>query len=164
MPDMQTQAQLHVVASVRLNSPGKVSIFQKEIGSRRPALASFGQARALNTVCWPSGFGRMVGVARMPAGKYSGQGGQIMSACTHLSHIHKVTPHTKGCEECLKMGDTWVHLRLCMECGHVGCCDSSKNKHATKHFHRTKHPIMRSLEPGENWGWCFVDEVELDFS
>ncbi len=87
-----------------------------------------------------------------------------MSACTHLNHIHKVTPHTKGCEECLKMGDTWVHLRLCMECGHVGCCDSSKNKHATKHFHRTKHPIMRSLEPGEDWGWCFVDELELDFS
>jgi len=92
------------------------------------------------------------------------RGGQIMSACTHLSHIHKVTPHTKGCEECLKMGDTWVHRRLCMECGHVGCCDSSKNKHATKHFHRAKHPIMRSLEPGENWGWCFVDDLELDFS
>lgn len=86
-----------------------------------------------------------------------------MSACTHLGHIHKVTPHTKGCEECLKTGDTWVHLRLCMECGHVGCCDSSKNKHATKHFHRSKHPVMRSLEPGENWGWCYVDEVELDF-
>jgi hypothetical protein len=91
-------------------------------------------------------------------------GGKNMSACTHSSHIHKVTPHTKGCEECLKMGDTWVHLRLCMECGHVGCCDSSKNKHATKHFHRTKHPIMRSIEPGETWGWCFVDEVELDFA
>ena len=87
-----------------------------------------------------------------------------MASCTHLSHIHKVSPHTQGCEECLKMGDTWVHLRLCMECGHVGCCDSSKNKHATKHFHRSKHPIMRSLEPGETWGWCFVDEVELDFS
>jgi len=86
-----------------------------------------------------------------------------MTGCTHKSHIHKVAPHTQGCEECLKMGDTWVHLRLCMECGHVGCCDSSKNKHATKHFHRTKHPIMRSLEPGENWGWCFIDEVELDF-
>ena len=89
---------------------------------------------------------------------------ETMSECTHTSHIHKVTPHTKGCEECLKMGDTWVHLRLCMECGHVGCCDSSKNKHATKHFHRTKHPIMRSIEPGETWGWCFVDEVELDFA
>ena len=61
-----------------------------------------------------------------------------MASCTHLSHIHKVRPNTNGCEECLKMGDTWVHLRLCMECGHVGCCDSSKNKHATKHFHRAE--------------------------
>jgi uncharacterized UBP type Zn finger protein len=66
------------------------------------------------------------------------------------------------CEECLKMGDSWVHLRLCRECGHVGCCDSSKNKHATKHFHASKHPIMQSIEPGENWMWCFVDQVELE--
>ena len=68
-----------------------------------------------------------------------------MSAiCSHISHIKNVHPHTKGCEECLKMGDSWVHLRLCRECGHVGCCDSSKNKHATKHFHASKHPIMQS--------------------
>jgi uncharacterized UBP type Zn finger protein len=87
-----------------------------------------------------------------------------VQSCKHLNQIKPVTPHTKGCEECLKMGDTWVHLRLCLECGHVGCCDSSKNKHATKHFHRTKHPIMKSLEPGETWGWCYVDEAELDFS
>ena len=63
------------------------------------------------------------------------------------------------------MGDTWVHLRLCLSCGHVGCCDSSKNKHATKHFHGTKHPLVRSIEPGETWVWCYVDEVmpgELD--
>ena len=86
-----------------------------------------------------------------------------MAECKHLNHIHKVTPQTNGCEECLKMGDTWVHLRLCMECGHVGCCDSSKNKHATKHFHKTTHPIMKSIEPGESWGWCYVDEVELAF-
>lgn len=60
------------------------------------------------------------------------------------------------------MGDTWVHLRLCESCGHVGCCDSSKNRHATKHFHKTKHPIMRSIEPGEDWGWCYVDEVMIE--
>jgi len=82
--------------------------------------------------------------------------------CSHLSHIKKVKPHTQGCEECLKMGDTWVHLRLCRECGHVGCCDSSKNKHATKHFHTSKHPIMQSIEPGEDWMWCFVDELILE--
>jgi len=87
-----------------------------------------------------------------------------MSECTHLDQIQDVKPHTNGCEECLKTGDTWVHLRLCMICGHVGCCDSSKNKHATKHFHKTNHPIMRSIEPGEDWGWCFIDEVELDFA
>ena len=86
-----------------------------------------------------------------------------MISCMHLDHIRRVTPRIpEGCEECLKMGEVWVHLRLCLECGHVGCCDSSKNKHARKHFHRTDHPIVRSVEPGENWGWCYVDEVELD--
>jgi uncharacterized UBP type Zn finger protein len=84
--------------------------------------------------------------------------------CTHLNQIRKVKPSANGCEECLKIGSTWVHLRMCLECGHVGCCDSSPNKHATKHFHKTKHPIMRSVEPGESWGWCYIDEVELDFS
>jgi uncharacterized UBP type Zn finger protein len=82
--------------------------------------------------------------------------------CTHLGEIRKVKPHTVGCEECLKIGQQWVHLRLCLECGHVGCCDSSIGKHATKHFHATKHAIMQSHEPGESWGWCFIDEVMLD--
>lgn len=83
--------------------------------------------------------------------------------CTHVDEIEDVTPKTDGCEECLKMGGHWVHLRLCLTCGHVGCCDSSPGKHATKHYHATKHPIMQSLEAGENWGWCFVDEVTLEF-
>jgi uncharacterized UBP type Zn finger protein len=82
------------------------------------------------------------------------------AACTHLDHIHQVEPNTPdGCEECLKTGSEWVHLRECLECGHVGCCDSSPNKHATKHFHATAHPIMKSYEPGENWKFCFVDEL-----
>jgi hypothetical protein len=89
-------------------------------------------------------------------------GSKDMPVCEHIDQVKDVKPHSKGCEECLKMGDTWVHLRLCMSCGHVGCCDSSKNKHATKHFHKTKHPIIKSLEPGEDWGWCFVDEIELE--
>jgi CPA2 family monovalent cation:H+ antiporter-2 len=80
--------------------------------------------------------------------------------CEHVAGINRqVRPHSRGCEECLAIGDTWVHLRLCMECGHVGCCDDSKNRHATKHFKGTKHPIVRSVEPGEAWGWCFVDEL-----
>ncbi|MCC6391155.1 MAG: UBP-type zinc finger domain-containing protein [Bryobacterales bacterium] len=79
--------------------------------------------------------------------------------CTHLDQIK--TEHTSktACEECLQMGDTWVHLRLCLTCGHVGCCDSSKNKHATKHFHATKHPLVRSIEPGEAWVWCYIDNM-----
>jgi uncharacterized UBP type Zn finger protein len=87
-----------------------------------------------------------------------------MTICTHLNQIRDVTPRTpNGCEECLKIGQSWVHLRLCMECGHVGCCDSSTGKHATKHFlSHHNHPIMRSFEPGETWGWCYIDEVELE--
>ena len=84
--------------------------------------------------------------------------------CTHIASIAAVTPSALGCEECLKSGSPWVHLRLCRECGHVGCCDSSKNKHATKHFLSSKHPIMKSFERGEDWGWCYIDEVELDFA
>jgi uncharacterized UBP type Zn finger protein len=84
--------------------------------------------------------------------------------CTHMNQIKVRSTKIHVCEECVKMGDTWVHLRMCMICGNVGCCDDSKNKHATKHFHATKHPIMRSIQPGEDWGWCYVDEVELDFA
>ena len=80
-------------------------------------------------------------------------------ACKHLSSIKVRHTDTKVCEDCLKLGDGWVHLRLCMSCGYVGCCDSSKNKHATKHFHGTKHPLIRSIEPGEAWIWCYVDEI-----
>jgi uncharacterized UBP type Zn finger protein len=79
--------------------------------------------------------------------------------CRHLTAIRPVAARTSGCEECLKTGDAWLHLRLCIQCGHVGCCDSSKNKHATKHFHATQHPIIASLERGEHWMWCYVDEI-----
>jgi uncharacterized UBP type Zn finger protein len=79
--------------------------------------------------------------------------------CTHLDTIRAVTPSSDGCQACLETGDTWVHLRLCEHCGHSGCCDSSKNKHATKHFHATQHPIVASREPGEDWKFCYVDDV-----
>lgn len=82
--------------------------------------------------------------------------------CTHLNQVHHVIPSAQGCEDCLKIGDTWVHLRLCLSCGHVGCCDSSKNKHATKHFHTSHHPIIQSFEPGEHWRWCYPDELMMD--
>jgi uncharacterized UBP type Zn finger protein len=87
-----------------------------------------------------------------------------MQSCTHLDQIKNVKPHTRGCEECLKMGDRWVHLRLCLTCGHVGCCDSSPARHATGHWHAAGHPIVRSFEPGEEWFYCYLDDeaFELD--
>jgi uncharacterized UBP type Zn finger protein len=84
--------------------------------------------------------------------------------CPHLDLVHPVAPLSTGCEECLKRGDTWVHLRSCLSCGRVGCCDQSKNRHATRHYHDTAHPLIRSLEPGEDWIWCYVDEVAFDVS
>ena len=80
--------------------------------------------------------------------------------CSHLDQVRVLHPTKHVCEDCVKTGDSWVHLRLCLECGHVGCCDSSKNKHATKHFHETKHPLVRSIEPGETWVWCYVDDTD----
>jgi uncharacterized UBP type Zn finger protein len=80
--------------------------------------------------------------------------------CTHTNQINEdVTPSAQGCEECLKNGDRWVHLRECLTCGHVGCCDQSQNKHATQHFNSTGHPIVRSFEPGEDWRWCYKDQM-----
>lgn len=87
-----------------------------------------------------------------------------MAQCKHFAELDKdlgsaKQAHARGCEECVKLGQHWVHLRQCLDCGHVGCCDSSIGKHATGHFHGTKHPVMRSVEPGDGWGWCYVDEL-----
>jgi uncharacterized UBP type Zn finger protein len=83
--------------------------------------------------------------------------------CTHASSIDPdVRPSADGCEDCLAIGSWWVHLRMCMTCGHVGCCDSSPNRHASKHARTSGHPIIRSIEPGEDWLWCYVDEVVLE--
>jgi uncharacterized UBP type Zn finger protein len=79
--------------------------------------------------------------------------------CEHLQSDEDAPARTAGCEECLASGASWVSLRRCLRCGHVGCCDSSKNKHATKHFHRSKHPVIQSFEAGEHWKWCYVDEA-----
>jgi uncharacterized UBP type Zn finger protein len=89
----------------------------------------------------------------------------MAAACTHLDRIRVTQTDTDVCPECVRAGDVWVHLRMCLECGHVGCCDSSKNRHATRHFQATQHPLVRSLEPGERWVWCYADELvpgELD--
>jgi uncharacterized UBP type Zn finger protein len=81
-----------------------------------------------------------------------------MQYCEHVNQIADVTPSADGCEDCLKIGGRWVHLRLCESCGHVGCCDSSPNKHATKHYDATQHPIVKSFEPREEWGYCYPDD------
>jgi uncharacterized UBP type Zn finger protein len=85
----------------------------------------------------------------------------MSSSCTHLDTIARMEPEGEvlGCEECLEAGTRWVHLRMCQACGHIGCCDNSPGKHATAHFHETGHPIIRSVERGEEWSWCYVDEV-----
>jgi len=86
----------------------------------------------------------------------------MSSSCSHLDQIKDVEPRTPdGCEECLASGDSWVHLRLCLSCGHVGCCDSSPNRHASGHHARVHHPIVRSFEPGEDWRWCYADRTEV---
>ncbi len=86
-----------------------------------------------------------------------------MPSCSHLDQINPdVEPSADGCEDCLKIGGSWVHLRMCLICGHVGCCDSSPNRHATKHFHQSGHPLIRSAEPGEDWLWCYVDQITME--
>ena len=84
--------------------------------------------------------------------------------CSHLDQIRDVMPRTDGCEECLKSGGRWVHLRLCLTCGHVGCCDSSPGRHATGHHHTAGHAIIRSYEPGEDWYWCYLDGVAFELA
>ncbi len=86
----------------------------------------------------------------------------MADTCTHLDQVESVTPSGTGCVECLKTGQRWVHLRLCMTCGHVGCCDNSPGKHATAHFHEVGHPIIRSFEPHEDWWWCYIDELAFE--
>jgi hypothetical protein len=85
-----------------------------------------------------------------------------MPPCVHVNQVREVTPAADGCQDCLAAGSSWVHLRLCMTCGHVGCCDSSPNRHARLHSHAIGHPIVQSFEPGEDWWWCFVDEVAFE--
>lgn len=88
----------------------------------------------------------------------------MANRCLHRNMIRDVAPSAGGCEECLRMGSWWVHLRMCLTCGHVGCCDSSPNRHATAHFHETVHPIIRSLEPGDDWAYCYADDLVMDAS
>ncbi|TPK75293.1 UBP-type zinc finger domain-containing protein [Mesorhizobium sp. B2-4-17] len=84
-----------------------------------------------------------------------------MTACNHVNMIRDVVPSARGCEECLKMGSPWVHLRLCRICGHVGCCDDSPLRHARAHFEQSGHPVIEGYDPPEGWGWCYIDQEEV---
>jgi hypothetical protein len=86
----------------------------------------------------------------------------MADVCAHLDQVRVTSASADGCQECLDVGDTWDHLRLCVVCGRVACCDDSKNQHATKHYQASGHQLMRSYEPGEDWWWCFVDEVAFE--
>jgi hypothetical protein len=89
-------------------------------------------------------------------------GRPTQATCSHLGLAQDVTPSTlDGCEDCLREGSTWVHLRMCLQCGHVGCCDNSPRRHATAHWHATGHTLIRSFEPDEDWGWCYDDQLLL---
>ena len=88
-----------------------------------------------------------------------------MADCAHLDTIHyEASPSADGCEDCLRIGGSWVHLRMCQECGHVGCCESSPNKHARAHSSAAQHPIVRSFEPGEDWFYCYPDEYGFEIA
>ena len=119
---------------------------------------------------WVAVLGAMLGVvAALAAGllieatpaRAPAAGQAALVSCAHVELVLDVGPRTQGCEECLRLGERWVHLRLCLTCGHVGCCDSSRRRHATAHFWATRHPIVRSLEPGETWRWCYVDDISV---
>jgi uncharacterized UBP type Zn finger protein len=86
----------------------------------------------------------------------------VSDICGHVDVLTAVAPSDDGCHECLQVGGRWVHLRMCRSCGHVGCCDSSPGRHATSHFATTHHPLVQSFEPGEEWLWCYADEVAFE--
>jgi uncharacterized UBP type Zn finger protein len=85
-----------------------------------------------------------------------------MASCPHFDQIRDIAPSAKGCEDCLRVGGTWNELRVCLTCGHVGCCDDSAHRHATEHFQQTGHPLIRSFDAGEHWGWCYADKLYFD--
>lgn len=93
----------------------------------------------------------------------AGPGDVTAVPCSHLDQVMvtELPESVDGCEDCLKIGAQWLHLRICLDCGHIGCCDDSPNRHATRHATKTSHPLIRSLEPGEEWSWCYPDQVGL---
>jgi EmrB/QacA subfamily drug resistance transporter len=153
-------AEGHNLADVALPESldgGQRAVLELAVGEA--FVDSFRWVALIGAACALTGAAAVLLLIGTAAASETSEGDASMPTCTHLDQIADVQPHTRGCEECLRSGDSWVHLRLCLSCGHVGCCDSSKNRHATKHFWAQRHPIVRSLEPGEDWRWCYVDEA-----
>jgi len=120
---------------------------------------SFRWVALISAACALTGGLSILTIGRAVAADDADQRDSATASCLHTDQIIDITPRTRGCEECLRSGHSWVHLRVCLSCGHVGCCDASKNRHATAHFWATQHPIARSFEPGEDWRWCYIDEI-----
>src|SRR5262249_23696605 len=120
---------------------------------------SFGWVALISAACALSGAVGILALRSTVSADDAQERTSATASCAHLDSISDVAPRTRGCEECLRSGDSWVPLRVCLCCGHVGCCDSSKNRHATAHFWASRHPIVQSFEPGEDWRWCYIDEA-----
>jgi EmrB/QacA subfamily drug resistance transporter len=153
-------AERHTLADTAL--PASVHGSERALLERIVGEAFVDSFRWVALISAASAFGGAVGVLVMVnrIGAADTSAAEItVATCAHLDQIVDVSPQARGCEECLRSGDSWVHLRLCLSCGHVGCCDSSKNHHASAHFWASRHPIVQSLEPGEDWRWCYVDEI-----
>ena len=143
--------------------PAEAVVAEREAVTRavgRAFAAAFGRVCVLSALLAIAG--ALVAALTVPARAESPAAGvDLVPDCGHLGVMVDATPRTPGCEECTRLGQDWVHLRVCLSCGHVGCCDSSRNRHATAHFYTTAHPVVASLEPGEGWRWCYVDETAL---
>jgi len=145
-------------AGQRIAVTADISVLADDVASGMPMRSSI--RRSIGTAPWRSAMRAsprslslpLVSAKRAPHDRNG-------MADPHLKAIRPVTPSAPGCEDCLMIGSVWVHLRLCLTCGHVGCCDSSPNRHARKHFHASAHPIIQSFEPGEDWRWCYVHEA-----
>jgi heterodisulfide reductase subunit A-like polyferredoxin len=142
------------------NLPGVFAIGDVRAGSVKRVAAAVGEGAQV--VAELHAF--LAGARRQSQAPRQHQETLMSDECIHTDTIRDVTPSALGCEECLKIDSPWVHLRLCRTCGHVGCCDDSANRHATKHFRQTRHPIIEGYDPPEGWGWCYIDEVMLDLS
>ncbi len=170
LPSLDLSPGVHTVVAQQRPNLGELEIPASVTDREREALAGAVSVALVTSFRWVAALGGLLAVGaallaaatieRAPA-RAAPTADAALASCGHLELVLDVGPRSQGCEECLRLGERWVHLRLCLSCGHVGCCDSSRRRHATAHFWATTHPIVRSLEPGETWRWCYVDEIAV---